>query len=192
MIVRSRQRQGGRPSCPSAATTVAGLWEIRALAASVSADGPPFAAPIARRTPRSRIGLCLRRHAALSGWRVWSDGHSGHGAAAIHVYTRPNGGLDEVAVCQFVRPAQSRRPLFGPGRTRSIMASPAAELKVARQILGWDALTMARALRLVGTPEKLEARIQDMEAGKRDISGPVKVAIEAFSGWRPTGWVEPV
>ena len=73
------------------------------------------------------------------------------------------------------------------------MASPSAELKVARQILGWDALTIARALRLVGTPEKLEARIQDMEAGKRDISGPVKVAIEAFlSGWRPAGWVEPV
>ena len=30
-----------------------------------------------------------------------------------------------------------------------------------------------------------------MEAGKRDISGPVQVAIEAFlSGWRPTGWSE--
>ena len=71
------------------------------------------------------------------------------------------------------------------------MAASAAELKVARQILGWDALTMARALRLVGTPEKLEARIQAMEAGKRDISGPVQVAMEAFlSGWRPTGWSE--
>lgn len=72
------------------------------------------------------------------------------------------------------------------------MAAPAAELKVARQILGWDALTMARALRLAGTSEKLEARIHDMEAGKRDISGPVQVAMEAFlSGWRPTGWREP-
>lgn len=72
------------------------------------------------------------------------------------------------------------------------MASPAAELKIARQILGWDPLTMAQALRLAGTPEKLEARIQDMEAGKRDISGPVQVAMEAFlSGWRPTGWSEP-
>lgn len=67
-----------------------------------------------------------------------------------------------------------------------------AELKIARQILGWDALTMARALRLVGTPDKLESRIQDMEAGRRDISGPVQVAMEAFlSGWRPTGWAEP-
>lgn len=69
------------------------------------------------------------------------------------------------------------------------MATPADELKVARQILGWDALTMGQALRLSGAPEKLEARILDMEAGKRDISGPVQVAVEAFlSGWRPTGW----
>jgi len=71
------------------------------------------------------------------------------------------------------------------------MAAPAAELKIARQILGWDALTMGRALRLAGTPEKLAARVLDMEAGKRDISGPVQVAMEAFlSGWRPTGWSE--
>ena len=72
------------------------------------------------------------------------------------------------------------------------MAAAAAELKVARQILGWDQLTMARALRLAGTPEKLTARINDMEAGKREISGPVQVAMEAFlSGWRPSGWSEP-
>ena len=71
------------------------------------------------------------------------------------------------------------------------MAAPAAELKVARQILGWDPLTMAQALRLAGTPDKLEARILEMEAGKRDISGPVQVAMEAFlSGWRPNGWTE--
>lgn len=69
------------------------------------------------------------------------------------------------------------------------MAAPAAELKAARQILGWDPLTTARALRLAGTPEKMAARIYDMEAGKRDISGPVQVAMEAFlSGWRPSGW----
>lgn len=72
------------------------------------------------------------------------------------------------------------------------MAGSAAELKVARQILGWDALTLARALPLAGPPEKLTARILDMEASKRDISGPVQVAMEAFlSGWRPTGWSEP-
>lgn len=72
------------------------------------------------------------------------------------------------------------------------MASSAAELKVARLILGWDALTMGQALRLAGTPETLAARVQDMEAGKRDISGPVQVAIEAFlGGWRPNGWSDP-
>lgn len=71
------------------------------------------------------------------------------------------------------------------------MAGPAAELKLARQILGWDALTLARALRLAGTPEKMAARVTDMEAGKRDISGPVQVAVEALlSGWRPTGWTD--
>lgn len=73
------------------------------------------------------------------------------------------------------------------------MSSPAAELKVARQILGWDAFTLGRALRLSGTPEKIAARVLDMEAGKRDISGPVQVALEAFlSGWRPNAWQDDV
>ena len=73
------------------------------------------------------------------------------------------------------------------------MAAPAVQLKLARQILGWDHFTLARALRLAGTPEKMAARVHDMEAGKRDISGPVQVAVEAFlSGWRPSGWVDAV
>ena len=71
------------------------------------------------------------------------------------------------------------------------MATPADELKLARRILGWDALTLARALRLAGTPEKMAARVLAMEAGERDISGPVQVAVEALlSGWRPTGWTD--
>lgn len=65
------------------------------------------------------------------------------------------------------------------------------QLKAARMILGWDEGTMARALRLAGTPEKAAARVREMELGKRDISGPVQVAVEALlSGWRPTGWSE--
>ena len=72
------------------------------------------------------------------------------------------------------------------------MAGPAGELKIARTLLGWDPLTLGQALRLAGSPEKVAARVQDMEAGKREISGPVQVAVEALlSGWRPTGWVEP-
>jgi len=103
-----------------------------------------------------------------------------------------NGGLDEAAVC-LLSGRQIERSLFGLWPHEVPMAAPAAELKVARQILGWDPLTMARALRLGGTPNKLEARMAEMKAGNRDISRPVQVAMEAFlSGWRLTGWSEPV
>jgi len=69
------------------------------------------------------------------------------------------------------------------------MAGPADELRLARQILGWEPGQMARALRLAGTPEKAAARVREMEAGRREISGPVQVAVEALlSGWRPNGW----
>lgn len=69
------------------------------------------------------------------------------------------------------------------------MSAPNDQLKLARHVLGWSEGEMARALRLAGTPEKAMARVREMEAGKRDISGPVQVAVEAFmSGWRPTGW----
>ncbi len=71
------------------------------------------------------------------------------------------------------------------------MAGPADELKIARQILNWDHGQMARALRLAGTPEKAIARVREMESGKRDVTGPIQVAIEALlSGWRPTGWTD--
>jgi len=71
------------------------------------------------------------------------------------------------------------------------MAGPADELRVARQILGWDHDQMARALRLAGTPDKAAARVKEMEAGRRDISGPVQALVEALlSGWRPNGWTD--
>lgn len=72
------------------------------------------------------------------------------------------------------------------------MTDFARQLRVARTMLDWDEATMARALRLGGTPEKAAARVREMELGKRDISGPVQVAVEAFlSGWRPADWAEP-
>lgn len=56
-------------------------------------------------------------------------------------------------------------------------------------ILGWDEYQLSRVLRLAGAPDKAAARVRDMELGRRDISGPVQVAVEALlSGWRPNGW----
>lgn len=63
------------------------------------------------------------------------------------------------------------------------------DLKAARQSLGWSLRQMARALRLAGTPEKAATRVREMEDGRREISGPVAVAVEAFvDGFRPEGW----
>jgi hypothetical protein len=67
------------------------------------------------------------------------------------------------------------------------MAVRAAGMNVARQNLGGDPLRTARALRLAGTPEKLAVRVLDMETDKRDLSGPVPVAmVGCLGGWRPT------
>jgi transcriptional regulator with XRE-family HTH domain len=64
-----------------------------------------------------------------------------------------------------------------------------ADLKAARQTLGWSLRQMARALRLAGTPDKAATRVREMETDRREISGPVCVSVEAFlSGWRPDGW----
>ncbi len=65
------------------------------------------------------------------------------------------------------------------------------DLKAARHRLGWSLRTMARALRLAGAPEKAATRVREMEDGRREISGPVAVAVEAFAdGWRPDDWSE--
>lgn len=69
------------------------------------------------------------------------------------------------------------------------MPGPPEQMRAARQLLGWTEEQMGSALRLAGTPEKIAARVRDMEAGRRDISGPVQVATEALlSGWRPHDW----
>jgi hypothetical protein len=63
------------------------------------------------------------------------------------------------------------------------------DLKAARQRLGWSLRQMARALRLAGTPEKAATRVREMEDGRREISGPVCVAVESFlDGFRPESW----
>lgn len=65
------------------------------------------------------------------------------------------------------------------------------DLKAARQELGWSLRHLAQALRLAGTPEKAATRVREMEDERRDISGPVAVAVEAFlTGWRPQGWTD--
>lgn len=72
-------------------------------------------------------------------------------------------------------------------------------LKAARRQLGWSVYQLARALRMA--PEdstrddqqgkKAGDRIREMEDGRRDISGPVSVAVEAFlAGFRPRGFRE--
>lgn len=54
------------------------------------------------------------------------------------------------------------------------------QFKQAREALGWSPGEMARALRLAGGPDQGAKRVQEMESGKRDISGPVAVAVESF------------
>ena len=55
-------------------------------------------------------------------------------------------------------------------------------LKQARQALGWTPAELARALRLAGGPSQGEKRVLEMESGRRDISGPVAVAVEIVAG----------
>lgn len=54
------------------------------------------------------------------------------------------------------------------------------QLRQARQALGWTELELAKALRLAGDDKQGAKRVLEMENGKRDISGPVTVAIESF------------
>jgi len=62
-------------------------------------------------------------------------------------------------------------------------------LKQAREALGWTPVDLARALRLAGGDKQGEKRVLEMEAGKRDISGPVTVAVESFlHGYLPVGF----
>jgi transcriptional regulator with XRE-family HTH domain len=69
------------------------------------------------------------------------------------------------------------------------MITTGPHLKQAREALGWSPAELARALRLAGGPDQGIKRVLEMESGKRDISGPVTVAVESFlRGFAPHGF----
>jgi hypothetical protein len=69
------------------------------------------------------------------------------------------------------------------------MIKTGPHLKQAREALGWSPAELARALRLSGGPEQGEKRVLEMEAGKRQLSGPVAVSVESFlHGFKPLGF----
>jgi hypothetical protein len=60
------------------------------------------------------------------------------------------------------------------------MITKGVHLKQAREAMGFSHTELARALRLAGGEKQGEKRVREMEADKRDISGPVTVAVEAL------------
>ena len=69
------------------------------------------------------------------------------------------------------------------------MIKTGPHLKQAREALGWSPAELARALRLAGGEDQGSKRVLEMEAGRRDISGPVTVAVESFlRGFAPNGF----
>jgi transcriptional regulator with XRE-family HTH domain len=60
------------------------------------------------------------------------------------------------------------------------MITNGEHLRQAREAMGFSHAELARALRLAGGDKQGEKRVREMEAGKRDISGPVTVAMEAM------------
>ena len=69
------------------------------------------------------------------------------------------------------------------------MIKTGPHLKQAREALGWSPAELARALRLAGGPDQGEKRVLEMESGRRQLSGPVAVAVESFlHGFKPLGF----
>jgi len=63
-------------------------------------------------------------------------------------------------------------------------------LRQAREAMGWTPEELARALRF--SDKHGGSRVLEMEAGKRQISGPVAVAVEALlRGFVPDGFIPP-
>ena len=63
-------------------------------------------------------------------------------------------------------------------------------LRQAREAMGWTPEELARALRFAENHGG--SRVLEMETGKRRISGPVAVSVEAFlRGYLPVGFEAP-
>ena len=63
-------------------------------------------------------------------------------------------------------------------------------LRQAREAMGWSPEDLARALRVSDTHGG--SRILELEAGKRQLTGPVTVAVEALlRGFLPDGFSPP-
>lgn len=64
-----------------------------------------------------------------------------------------------------------------------------ADLESARKRLGWSVFDLGRALRLKGGRDAQGQYVREMESGRRDVSGPIAVAVEGFEqGARPEGF----
>ena len=67
-----------------------------------------------------------------------------------------------------------------------------ADLKQAREAMGWSPMDLAKALRLTSAEKHGGSRILEMESGARPLSGPVAVAVESFlRGYVPMGFDLP-
>jgi hypothetical protein len=99
----------------------------------------------------------------------------------------PNGACRSRAADYQAGPPVAGRAAKEP----SVLIKNGPHLKQAREALGWNAAELARALRLAGGPDQGEKRVLEMEAGRRQISGPVAVAVESFlHGFKPLGFKE--
>lgn len=70
------------------------------------------------------------------------------------------------------------------------MITTGDHLRQAREAMGWSAGDLARALRF--NENHGASRVLEMEAGKRALSGPLTVAVEALlKGFLPDGFQPP-
>lgn len=70
------------------------------------------------------------------------------------------------------------------------MIKTGEHLRQAREAMGWSPADLARALRF--QENHGASRILEMESGKRQLTGPVTVAVEALlRGFLPDGFEPP-